>query len=179
MQYNLKSKPYILSVNSGFTLVETLVVVFVFSIIMVLVGSIFTNSLNIQRKAFNIQQAEEGTGFILESMAKEIRVSRIVNSDTNCPSAPTGVLNITHPVNGNVSYFLSGTAIHRSANGIDTVISSNATEFTRLQFCILGTPIDDKRQPRVTVIGSVRSTKTKQQSVIDFQTTLSQRFLSN
>lgn len=179
MQRNLNFKRYRLKDNFGFTLVETLIVIFIFSIIMILIGSIFTVSLNLQRRAFNVQQAEEGTGFILESMAKEIRVSRITNSDTNCPATPTGTLNITHPTNGNISYFLSGTAIHRTVGGIDTVISSNTVEFTKLQFCILGTPVDDRRQPRVTVIGGVRSTKTKQQSIIDFQTTLSQRLLSN
>lgn len=138
------------------------------------------SSLNLQRRAFNIQQAEENTGFVLESLAKEIRVSQVVSSDTNCPSAPASTLSITHPINGAVTYSLSGNAIHRTVNGVDSIMSSSgAVQFTRLQFCISGTPVNNQQQPRVTIIGSVKSAKTKQQATVDFQTTLSQRFLSN
>lgn len=165
--------------DSGFTLVETMVVSLLFSVIMVLMGGAFVSSLDIQRRAFNIQQAEENAGFVLESIAKEIRVSQIGGPDTACPAAPATTLSLIHPVNGNITYTLSANAIHRNVNGVDTIISSNTVQFTRLQFCISGTPIDNRQQPRVTIMGSLRSTKTKQQATIDFQTTLSQRFLSN
>lgn len=175
----LKPKTYNLNPNSGFTLIETLLVILLFSVIMILMGGVFVSSLDLQRRAFNIQQAEENAGFILESMAKEIRVSQIAGPDTSCPTSPAATLSITHPVNGAITYSLSGNAVHRNANGADSIISSNTVQFTRLQFCISGTPIDNQQQPRVTIIGSVRSVKTKQQATIDFQTTLSQRFLSN
>ena len=154
-------------------------VVLLFSVVLVLMGGIFVGSLELQRRAFNLQQAEENAGFTLESMAKEIRVSQIAGPDNACPGAPATILNLTHPINGAVTYSFSGNAIHRTVNGVDSVISSNTVQFTRLQFCISGTPVDDRQQPRVTIIGSLRSTKTKQQATIDFQTTLSQRFLSN
>lgn len=166
--------------NSGFTLIETTLVILLFSAIMVLMGSAFMGSLNLQRRAFNIQQAEENANFVLEAMAKEIRVSQISGPDTtNCPSAPATILRITHPVNGSVTYSLSGGAIHRNVNGTDSVMSSNAVQFTNLMFCISGTPIDDRQQPRVTIVASIKSVKTGQQASIDIQTTVSQRFLSN
>ena len=175
----LPTTNYQLATSAGFTLVETLVVILIFSVIAVLMGGVFLGSLEIQRRAFNFQQAEENAGFILEAMAKEIRVSQINGPDTNCPATPAATLSMTHPVNGSIIYSLSGSVIHRNAGGIDTSISSNTVQFTRLQFCISGSSIDDQRQPRVTIVGSLRSTKTKQQATIDFQTTLSQRFLSN
>lgn len=165
--------------NTGFTLIEMLVSILAFSAIMVLMGGVFVSSLNLQRRALNLQQAEENAGFIMEVMAKEIRVAKITNSETNCPSSPSQTLSIVHPVNGDIVYSLSGNAIHRNVNGTDSIISSSTVEFTRLQFCISGTPIDDTKQPRVTVMAKVRSVKTKQQADIDIQTTLSQRFLSN
>lgn len=168
-----------LKLNLGFTLVETLAVIFLFSVIVILMSGILVDSLDLQRRAFNIQQAEDNVGFILESMAKEIRVSQVAGPDTSCPATPAAILSMIHPVNGAITYSLSGNAIHRNANGIDSIISSNTVQFTRLQFCVLGTPVDDQRQPRISIFGSLRSTKTKQQATIDFQTTLSQRFLSN
>lgn len=165
--------------NYGFTLVEMLTAIFLFSILMIVVGGAFVGSLNTQRTAFNIQQAEENANFTLESMAKEIRVGQVTSADTNCPSSPATTLSISHPVNGSIIYSLSGGAIHRNANGTDTIISSNTVQFTRLQFCILGATTGDQKQPRVTILATVKSVKTQQQSSIDFQTTLSQRFLSN
>ena len=177
--YQLPTTNYQLPTEAGFTLIETMVVSLLFSVIMVLMGGVFVSSLDLQRRAFNIQHAEENVSFILESMAKEIRVSQLGGPDTVCPATPAATLSIIHPVNGNITYSLSGNAVHRNVNGTDSVISSNTVQFTRLQFCISGTPIDNQQQPRVTIIGSVKSVKTKQQTIIDFQTTLSQRFLSN
>ncbi|MEX2052896.1 MAG: prepilin-type N-terminal cleavage/methylation domain-containing protein [Candidatus Paceibacterota bacterium] len=165
--------------TAGFTLIELLVATFIFGVIMVIVGSAFVNSLNLQRRAFNIQQAQENANFVLEVMAKEIRVAQVNTADTVCPGTPSNTLNITHPVNGDIIYSLSNGVIHRNVNGTDSILSSNTVEFTRVQFCISGATFFDDRQPRVTIIASVRSTKTQQQATIDFQTTLSQRTLSD
>jgi prepilin-type N-terminal cleavage/methylation domain-containing protein len=165
--------------EKGFTLLETLVTLFVFSILMVIVGSVFVDSLNMQRKAFNYQQSQENANFVLESMAKEIRVSQISGPDTACPGFPAAILNIVSPTNGNVTYQLIGNAIHRIVGGQDTIISSNTVQFTRLQFCVSGTAVGDSLQPRVTVITSVRSKSALQQATVDIQTTISQRYLSN
>lgn len=174
----LKPKTRHLKPN-GFTLVEILAAFVIFSIILTVFSSVFLSSSRMQKGAFNIQQAEENASYVLESMAKEIRVGKISGPDSNCPSSPAGTLNIVHPVNGNITYSLSGGAVHRNVNGQDSIISSNTVDFTRLQFCISGTPIGDKKQPRVTILASIKSKKTQQQANIDIQTTVSQRFLSD
>jgi prepilin-type N-terminal cleavage/methylation domain-containing protein len=165
--------------EKGFTLLETLVTLFVFSVMMVIVGAVFIDSLNMQRKAFNYQQSQENANFALEFMAKEIRVSQISGPDTACPGAPSSILNLVHPINGNVTYLLSGNAIHRIVSGLDTIISSNTVQFTKLQFCIMGSAAGDFMQPKVTIITSVRSKSALQQATVDIQTTISQRLLSN
>jgi len=163
---------------NGFTLIELMVSVFMFSILMIVVESAFVSSLDMQRRAFSIQQSEENANFMLESMAKEIRVSKVSGPDSDCQISPAATLNIVHPVNGNVTYSLSGTAIHRTVNGQDTIISSNTIQFTRLRFCVSGSALKDNKQPRVTILASVRSASLLQQVSIDIQTTLSQRPLS-
>lgn len=172
-------KPKALKFNLGFTLIETMAVIFIFSLLAVLMSGVFVSFLDLQRRAFNIQQAEENASFLLESMAKEIRVGQITGPDIDCSGVPVTTLSLVHPVNGNVTYSLSGNAVHRNANGVDGIMSSNTVEFTRLSFCLSGTTVDDQIQPRVTIIMSLRSVKTKQQATIDIQTTVSQRFLSN
>ena len=173
----MKPKTYNLKPDFGFTLVETIVTMAIFSLMVVVISAAFVSALDLQRRAFNIQQVEENVGFLLEAIAKEIRVSTIDDPDSNCPSSPATVLNITHPVNGSIRYELAGTTLKRRVNGVDTIISANTVEFTRLQFCVSGNATTDQRQPRVTLIASMRSANIKQQAAMDFQTTLSARFL--
>lgn len=167
--------------QNGFTLIETMAAALILGIVVIIFTSVFVSSINTQRRAFNIQQSEENINFILEAMAKEIRIGQIAGPDTNCPSAPTDSLSFQHPVNGAIQYFLdSGTnAIMRSVNGARNPISSNAVEFTRLKFCVTGTQLNDGRQPRVTIMATVRSKNAAQQTSVDIQTTVSQRFLLN
>jgi type II secretory pathway pseudopilin PulG len=164
---------------AGFTLLETMAATLILGIVVIVFTSVFLDSTNTQRRAFNIQQSEENINFILESMAKEIRVGQIAGPDTNCPSAPADFLSFQHPVNGAIQYSLDADTheIIRSVNGVQNPISSNAVEFTRLQFCVTGTQLNDKLQPRVTIVATVRSKNAAQQTTVDIQTTLSQRFL--
>jgi len=160
----------------GFTLVELLVSVFIFSVIMVLVGSLFVYSLDLQRRAFNLQQTEENATFLIETMLKEFRVSDVtfplVASD--CPAIPSQKIAIIHPDLGPITYELIGTNVER--NGV--ALNSNTIEFTKLGFCVSGAVVDGK-QTRITMIASIRSSKTSQQSLIDIQTSISPRKLND
>lgn len=165
--------------KSGFTLLETMASALILGIVVIVFTSVFVDSTNTQRRAFNIQQSEENVNFILELMTKEIRMGQIAGPYTNCPSAPADFLSFQHPINGSIQYFLdaSTNVIMRGVNGVQNPISSNTVEFTRLKFCITGTQLNDKLQPRVTIMATVRSKNAVQQSTIDIQTTVSQRFL--
>jgi len=81
---------------NGFTLIELMVSVFMFSILMIVVESAFVSSLDMQRRAFSIQQSEENANFMLESMAKEIRVSKVSGPDSDCQISrlPLSILSI-------------------------------------------------------------------------------------
>jgi prepilin-type N-terminal cleavage/methylation domain-containing protein len=175
----LYPEPYTLNPNKGFTLVEIVTSAAIFSLIVVVFSSTFISSSRLQKRAFNIQQVGENVSYVLESMAKEIRVSRVPPSDTNCPAFPAASLSIVNQYGQNVVYSLSDGAIRRNVSGTDSIISSNTVEFTRLQFCILGTAIRDGKQPRVVILTSVRSKNTLQRASMDIQTAVSQRFLSD
>ena len=165
--------------NSGFTLVEMLVTVFVFSIIMTIAGSIFVQALDLQRRAFSIQDLEETGRFALETMAREIRFGDIQTADSNCPSSPSDELQIMHPVNGDIIYRHRDTRIVKVTNGTArNLVFDQDLEVTNLRFCVSGVTEGDNIQPKVTILISL-STGKKDTQTIDLQTTVTQRFLND
>ena len=158
------------SKSAGFTLIEILVATSVFSILAIIVGGIFMQSSSIQRKGASAQKVQENALYIFETMAREIRVSKITSS--RAPECDAETLTIQHPVNGNIIYSLSNDAVTRNGESI----SSNDVKFTNLKFCILK---NDQAQPRITILTSVTAGKDKYQTTIDLQTTISSRDLSD
>lgn len=169
------------SFQKGFTLVEVLVTIVIFSFVLIIVSSIFVYSLNLQRRALNLQQAEENAAYVIEFLTKEIRVATITlpAADSNCPSIPSSSLTIDHPDTGIIKYYLSGSDLIREVNGVPGVVNSNTVRFVKFDFCVRGVPAGDMIQPRVTLSAAISSTKTNQQATIDIQTTISSRVLSN
>lgn len=166
--------------QKGFTLIELLISVIVFSILIGIAGGVFVSALNLQRRAINMKKIEENGRFILEFMAREIRVANpITTADNNCPTAGSSVLNFSHPVNGNIEYSLVNKEVHRKIGTEDTIISNPDVEITRLNFCISGNAAGDNKQPRVTILLGLKAGSGKEEVSLDLQTTVSQRNLSD
>lgn len=164
--------------KNGFTLVELIVAVFIFSTLVFVAGGSFIGVLNMQRRGLNVKKIEENGRFILESMTREIRVANpITSADSGCPGPST--LTFQHPTNGTIEYFISSSGIHRRVNGIDTVLSSPDVSISRLNFCISGNLGGDNKQPRVTIILGLSTGGASQADILDLQTTVSQRVLSD
>jgi len=164
--------------GAGFSLIELVVAVFVFSILIVLAGGSFVGALTMQKRALNIKKVEENGRFILELMAREIRVANPINTgDSACPGP--SILSFQHPVNGAIQYFLSGGGVYRRVNGVDAAISNPDTIVSRLNFCVSGPANGDGKQPRVTIILGLTSGGALQSDALDLQTTVSQRVLND
>lgn len=67
----------------GFSLLEMITAIFIFSIAITLSVSIFIGAFNSRGKSKEIQQATEDVRFAIEIMAKNIRMSTIDNKDNN------------------------------------------------------------------------------------------------
>lgn len=63
--------------GGGFTLIEILVVLGLFTLLSLLIINVFLLSLNAQRKASARQEAVSSLRFVMETMAQEIRTSEI------------------------------------------------------------------------------------------------------
>ncbi len=164
--------------EAGFTLVEMLVSVFIFSIVVIIVSDVFVSALNSQKAAYRVQQVEENVNYIVERMTKEIRVSELTGvepADSGvCPSNPATKITLRHPDNGTIEYFLSDMQAHRKLNGVDdTVLNSNTVEITGFNFCVSGGGAADATQPRITIVAGIRSKGTQVEDRI--QTTVSLR----
>ena len=163
--------------NRGFTIVEIVVTIFIFSIMVVLVTSIFARAIALERRIVAAQRVQENATFLMESMAKEIRVSAIVNQDATTCTATTLTLN--HPVYGTIIYSLdiSGN-IQRQAT-LTEIVSSSDVQFTRMRFCIFGSSPIDQMTPRVTIIFSLKNRVGSANIVADLQTTVVSRDITS
>lgn len=86
--------------NKGFTLVELLVSLLIFSSLVVTMSGIAVSMIKAQRKGFALQNTQEASRYILEVMTKEIRMS-VVN--TGAGSGLT-TLNITNSKGDTFNY---------------------------------------------------------------------------
>ena len=66
--------------NKGFTLIEMIVALGVFSLVVITMTIIAGSAIKSQRKAFSLQNSQESTRFLLESISKELRMS-VINSE--------------------------------------------------------------------------------------------------
>lgn len=169
-----KFKFKIPSSQRGFTIVELITATFVFSIISIIVATNFVDILRLQRRGFGAQKIQEEALFAVESMAREIRVSQVQSpDDLNCGLTS---LVIDHPVNGPTTYSVSNGIINKTVGGNTFPITSAKINFSRLNFCVRGSGVDDE-QPRVTIVASIRTASGIEGLQFDIQTTISSRDL--
>lgn len=178
--------------SKGFTIIELIVTMLIISIAIPAILGIFVRSLQIQRRALSVQQIQENALFVLEAMARELRVSRITSS---CPDGVSGCTIVTLDIvrsvdNEPVSYRLDtlGNVI-RHARGIDdqppgqrydTIMNSADVDFLKLDFRVTGLTADCQ-QPKVTIVAAIQNRPTDPSiptAKINLQTSVTLRDLS-
>lgn len=81
--------------KSGFTLMEMLVSVALYSVAILAATSIFQAVANGQRDAIASQNIQESTRYALEMMSKEIRTAKVNPNDSSCGTANNKIYNQT------------------------------------------------------------------------------------
>ncbi|PIV10165.1 MAG: hypothetical protein COS49_01990 [Candidatus Portnoybacteria bacterium CG03_land_8_20_14_0_80_41_10] len=99
--------------NKGFTLVELLVALAVFSLVVVAMSATAVSVIKSQRKGFALQEGQETARYLLESVSKEIRMSTIDSSSGENESS----LSITNAKGENVDYRFNSQKLQRQVNG--------------------------------------------------------------
>jgi len=191
--------------NNGFTLVEMMVAVAVFSLVMVVAMSALINVIDANLKAQALKTAINNVNFALEGISKDMRMG----SDYAC-GTPDSIVSISAPndctnggkaikykspkaVSGGYAYYyydnnegqkniksciqkINLTECSNSSNF--TAITSNEVDITNMTFYVIGAKIEpaSKTQPRVVItLSGEAGTKDKIKTEFDLQTSVSQR----
>jgi|SRR3989338_3641984 len=168
--------------SSGFSIIETLVSIFLFSVIALVVSGVLVRSMQVERRVFANQVIQENALAVLGIMAKEVRVGSVANQDTNCSTqAPITSLTINHPIEGIIVYRLnSGGMVERVIGSATYIVSSSDVIFNSLGFCVIGSTLpEDNESDRVTIVASISNKIGPDFFTVSTQTTVVSRNVSN
>ena len=191
----------------GFTLVELMVSISIFTVIMTISMGSILGVFDVNKKSQSLRAVMDNLNFTLEVMTRTIRfgTNYHCNADVGSPSATRDCSSSdTVTLNGSTSQFVSSSfavtnsegvvVIYRLTDGRISRTIGSATYFltspdvtiTNLGFRVLGTDKfsvnEDLSQPQVIItIGGYAglSTKPSSQSAFTLQTTVSQRLFDS
>ena len=180
----------------GFTIVEMLVAIFVFTIVMVISTGAILSVLDANRKTQSVQLVVDNVDFAVESMTRTLRTGSSYHCDIsagtiinprNCKNGADSIVfeeakkDPNNP-NDNYVYRLNTTTkqIERSTNSGSSFVPITASnvEITGLTFYVVDAEDPtDQTQPRIiiSVRGKAGGADVRSSSVFNLQTTVSQR----
>lgn len=163
---------------SGFSLIELIVAVGIFSITATFAMGTLLTLTNAQRKAAALQSAFDNVRFAIEAMAKDMRTGTTYQCvGTGYPCAGFSYINS----NGDaIVYDLSGNQLRKQINsGTPQAVTDKSVYINQLSFYLNGSATNDAVQPTVTVVvsGTAGRSRANIASTIQLQTTVAPRKL--
>jgi len=168
--------------DAGFSLVELLTALTIFSFIILIVVATYIQSLQIRQRSFYAEAIQRNALPVLELMAKEIRVSQIQDQNNNCSTDPAlNQLTIAHPDEGTILYRLDAQSrVERVVGGVTYYLSYDEVIFNSLRFCVAGSALpSDDQSARVAIIASISNRSGKEILTINLQTAVTSRNINN
>lgn len=179
------------SKERGFTLIEMMVAIAVFSIIIGAVSGLFISGLYGQRNALASQRLLDQTSYALEYMSRALRMAKKQTSDLpfclssnglNYEMVNSGLRFINHLEEDKCQeFFLEGGILKQRKNIGEAPLdlTSPKLEITSLNFFLQGQSQVDNLQPKVTIFLKIKGSgqRIEEQPGINIQTTVSQRNL--
>lgn len=184
----------------GFTLVEMLVVIGIFSLISGSIIGIFLVGVSTQRKILAKSELLNEINFALEYMEKALRMAKkddikIWDKEIDCSGSPNDKINYKIIFGGEGvrfrsydpetrsfycrEFYLEGEVLKEKKEKAQTEtfsLTSQRIKITNFKINLLGQNQEDSFQPRVTILIEAE-TREKVPSKIKIQTTISQRDL--
>lgn len=153
--------------RQGLTVVELIVATAIFAVVMVIVTTITLSILDGQRNAFALQDSQESGRYILETMSKEIRMSKINSADS--AGLAVDILNIKNMREEDVTYKFSGGRVMRNGQPISP---DNTTVIGGFYI----RKVSNFRSV-ITIVMKIETSgdKTEQETEINLQSTISAR----
>ncbi len=178
--------------KKGFTLIEVMVSVSIFSIVMLVATGAVFSIVEANKKAHTLKSVMTNLNFALESMARDIRVGSqfSCNNTGDCISGgdlfsykANRDVDGDGLVNDSVEYKLISEGIQKRVyggnKGYTSTITAREINIESLKFYVVGTAAGDSKQPKVviTIKGYAGVGNTK--SSFNIQTTISERAIDS
>ncbi len=164
----------------GFTLIELMVSLGIFSVVMLVAVDGFIVSLRTERQASAFSFVNSNLSGVIEQMAKEIRTGKdFCTNGIFCPSSSQ--LSFVNANDKTVTYCLENASIKKNI-GVDCSsgqeITGQNVSVQYLNFIVFGNQDDDGFPPRVTIlVGANPKNKSASSYVVNLQTTVSSRVI--
>ena len=166
--------PITKSPRAGFTLVELLVAIALFSIAVSIAVGGFVRALRTQRQLVALIAANSNASLAIEQMARELRTSR----DFSCVPQGSRIceeIAFTAASGEEVAYRKNGATLERRAGAQTEQLTALNVDVRSLSFVLFG---NEEFPPRITItMGVGSSAPGLEGSVTNLQTTISSREL--
>lgn len=148
----------------GFTLLELIVSVGIFSVIILIVMSAYLRLVYLDRQARAMSDLMTNLSFVVESMSREIRTGqdyKCNTTGTNCAVTPGTTFRFTdsRATPRTITYSLATDAegkgqVRVTINGVTSTLTDPRVDVNKLDFYVqgVGTAGPDYRQPQVTFV---------------------------
>lgn len=170
--------------NKGFTLIEMIVAVAVFTLVTSAASGLFISSLRAQRQSLASQSLLDQTSYLMEYMSRTLRMAKKELSAPACLSS--NGLNYEKTRGGKGIKFVNYYGVCQEffwddsayqlkevkGGGAEDFLTSNELKVVLFNIKLAGESQDDDDQPRVTIFLDIEG---KERSKIKIQTTISQR----
>ncbi len=131
----------------GYTLVELIVSVGLFSLVMTLAAGAYFITINVNRHAQGVSTGIDSISFVVERMARSIRTGSNYSSDFD------STFSFTDSSEQTVVYRLSGETIEEVIDGqVRSLTDPSSVSITHMRFYLSGSAPSDNEQPRVTIV---------------------------
>lgn len=166
--------------SRGFTLVEMLVSLFIFSVVMVVTTSSLVAIIEANRKAQAAEAVMNNLSFTLDSMIRAIRVGSEYELGVggSCSGGGAAAFDFVDVDGRETAYRLNGGQIERSIDdGNYLAMTSPQVAIDRLCFYVEGESSSDGEQPRTLIIVGGSAGIGRSLTTFNIQTLVSQRIL--
>ena len=167
-------------ISTGFTLIEMMVVVIVFSLMIGTASGVFVSGLKAQKKLLAYQELLDQTSYFMEYISRAVRMAK-KDIAGNCTAMPRLNYAITRDGFGLKfknyrgdcqEFFLDGQTIKEDRGGLINSLFSGAIKISAFRIVLSGESQNDDLQTKATIFLAVEG---REKSKIRLQTTVSQR----
>ena len=189
--------------NNGFTLVEMLVALSLFTIVVTIVAGSILVLISGNQQVVGEQSVMANMSFVMDSMTREIRTGKnyycansfdnqlVENDNSDCSTGKNGISfveagnSITGSNNGIIAYYFDSTSktiMRKVENSNPQSIVSNDIYIKDAKFFVTGTKSfsdnsRDVNQPTVTIVITAMESSASGEKPVTLQTTITQREL--